>query len=80
MISAHQRGYKRIYWGIAWLMLATAITVLWVHHSRGLGHWGLWAEVALIGEFAAYWMVQTIDLWRTPDRIMRFTKGPPPCL
>ncbi|OBF74551.1 hypothetical protein A5750_12760 [Mycobacterium sp. 852002-51613_SCH5001154] len=79
--SPHQRGYKRIYWGIAWLMLATLIAVLWVHYSRGLGgHWGLLAEVALILEFAAYWVVQTIDLWTTPDRIMRFTKRPPPCL
>lgn len=79
--SAHQRGYKRIYWAIAWLMLATLIAVLWVNFSRGLGgHWGLLAEVALILEFAAYWVVQTIDLWRTPDRIMRFTKGSPPCL
>ncbi|WP_207548478.1 hypothetical protein [Mycobacterium mantenii] len=79
--SAHQRGYKRIYWGIAWLMLATLIAVLWVHQSTGLrGHWGLVAEVALIGEFAVYWVVQTIDLWKEPDRVRRFTKGPPPCL
>ncbi|MBV8786388.1 MAG: hypothetical protein JOZ00_06830 [Mycobacterium sp.] len=79
--SAHQRAYKRIYWGIAWLMLATSLVILWVHQTTGLeGHWGLWAEVALIGEFAAYWVVQTIDLWKEPDRIMRFTKGPPPCL
>jgi hypothetical protein len=79
--SAHQRAYKHIYWGIAWLMLATLIAVLWVYRTRGLGgHWGLLAEVALIIEFAAYWVVQTIDLWRTPDRTMRFTKGPPPCL
>lgn len=79
--SAHQRGYKRIYWGIAWLMLATLIAILWVHLSRGLeGHWGLVAEVALILEFAAYWVIQTIDLWKTPDRSVRFTKGPPPCL
>ena len=79
--SAHQRGYKRIYWGIAWLMLATLIAVLWVHRSRGLGgHWGLLAEVALILEFAAYWVVQTIDLWKTPDRSERLPKGSPGCL
>lgn len=79
--SAHQRGYKRIYWGIAWLMLATLIAILWVYQSTGLeGHWGLVAEAALILEFAAYWVVQTIDLWREPDRIRRFTKGRPPCL
>jgi hypothetical protein len=79
--SAHQLGYKRIYWGIAWLMLATAIAILWVYQSTGLkGHWGLVAEAALILEFAAYWVVQTIDLWREPDRIRRFTKGRPPCL
>jgi hypothetical protein len=79
--SAHQRAYKHIYWWIAWLMLATALIVLWIHQTTGLkGHLGLWAEVALIGEFAAYWVVQTIDLWKEPDRIRRFTKGPPPCL
>jgi hypothetical protein len=79
--SEHQRGYKRIYWGIAWLMLATAIFVLWVHQTGRLkGHWGFWAEVVLIFEFAAYWVVQTKDLWDEPDRRRRFTKGPPPCL
>ncbi|WP_142279214.1 hypothetical protein [Mycobacterium arosiense] len=79
--SAHQRSYQRVYWAIAWLMLVTLIAVLWVEFSRGLGgHWGLVAEAALILEFAAYWVVQTIDLWRTPDRTMRFAKGPPPCL
>ena len=77
--SPHQRCYKRIYWGIAWLMLATLIAVVPVHlvHPRWLGvHWGLVAEVALILEFAAYWVVQTIDLWKTPDRSGRL-KGPP---
>ena len=78
--SPHQRCYKRIYWGIAWLMLATLIAVVPVHlvHPRWLGvHWGLVAEVALILEFAAYWVVQTIDLWKTPDRSGRLPKGPP---
>ena len=60
-------------------MLATLIAVVPVHlvHPRWLGvHWGLVAEVALILEFAAYWVVQTIDLWKTPDRSGRL-KGPP---
>ena len=77
--SPHQRCYKRIYWGIAWLMLATLIAVVAVHlvHPSWLGvHWGLVVEVALILEFAAYWVVQTIDLWKTPDRSGRL-KGPP---
>jgi hypothetical protein len=79
--SAHQRIYKCIYWGIAGLMLATLIVVLWVHRSRGLGgHRGLLAEAALIFEFAAYWVVQTIDLWRTPDRSGRLPTGSPGCL
>jgi hypothetical protein len=81
--SPHQRVYKRIYWGIAWLMLATLIAVVPVHlvHPKWLGvPWGLVAEVALILEFAAYWVVQTVDLWKTPDRIGRFPEGPPPYL
>lgn len=78
--SPHQRCYQRIYWGIAGLMLATLLTVLPLHlgHSRWSGvPWGLVAEVALIFEFAAYWVVQTIDLWKTPDRSGRFPDGPP---
>jgi MFS family permease len=81
--SAHQRGYKHIYWGIAWLMLATLIAVLWARllHPTWFGaHGGFWAEWALIVEFAVYWVVQTVDLWKTPDRSGRFTEGPPPGL
>ena len=76
--SPHQRGYKCIYWAIAWLMLATLIAVVPASRTpRWLGvHWVLVIEVALILEFAAYWVVQTIDLWKTPDRTRRF-KGRP---
>jgi hypothetical protein len=61
-----KRGYKRSYWWIACLMLVTLITVVPVHlvHPKWLGvPWGLVAEVALILEFAAYWVVQTIEQW-----------------
>jgi hypothetical protein len=72
--SPHQRCYKCIYWGIAWLMLATLISVVILHLV--VHHWVLVIEVALILEFAAYWVVQTVDLWKTPDRSGRL-KGPP---
>jgi hypothetical protein len=76
--SPHQRVYKCIYWAIAWLMLATLISVVILHLV--VHHWVLVIEVALILEFAAYWVVQTVDLWKTPDRTRRFPKGRPPCL
>lgn len=77
-----RRFYQWLYWGIAVLMLGTLIAVVWVH----LVHpsWDLWIiviEVALICEFAIYWLVQTIDLWNTPDRRGRLPDdGSPPVL
>ena len=65
----HRHLYQCFYWGIAWAMLATLIAVVTLHLV--LASWNLWIiviEVALILEFAAYWVVQTIDLWNTPDR------------
>jgi hypothetical protein len=64
--SPHQRCYKRIYWGIAWGMLGTLISVVILHLV--VHHWVLVIEVALILEFAAYWVVQTVELWNTADR------------
>ena len=78
----HRRFYQCFYWVIAVVMLTTLIAVVTVH----LVHpsWDLWIiviEVALILEFAAYWVVQTIDLWNTPDRRGRLPdEGFPPFL
>ena len=57
------RGYQRIYRGIAAVMLVTLISVVILHL---VNHWVLVIEVALILEFAAYWAVQTKELWNTP--------------
>jgi hypothetical protein len=68
--------YQCFYWVIAWLMLGTLIAVVTVHLvHRGWDLWIIVVEVALILEFAAYWAVQTIDLWETPDRRERPRDG-----
>jgi hypothetical protein len=69
--SPHRRGYQLWYWGIAFLMLGTLIFVVFLHlrHPSWLGEfWLLVIEAALILEFALYWLVQTVELWDTPDR------------
>lgn len=55
-------------------MLATLIAVINLHLV--LASWKVWIiiiEVTLILEFAAYWVIQTIDLWNTPDRRERLS-------
>jgi hypothetical protein len=69
--TPHRRGYQLWYWGIAFLMLGTLIFVVFLHlrHPSWLGEvWLLVIEAALILEFALYWLVQTAELWDTPDR------------
>jgi uncharacterized membrane protein len=69
--SPHRHRYQRFYRVIAVVMLVTLIAVVTLHLVRP--HWlgDLWVialETLLILEFAAYWVVQTIELWNTPDR------------
>ena len=69
--SKYRHRYQRFYRVIAVVMLVTLIAVVTLHLVRP--HWmgELWIiglETALILEFAAYWVVQTIELWNTPDR------------
>jgi len=67
--SPHRHCYQRFYWGIAGVMLVTLIAVFTLHLVHpSWGGWGIFIEVALIFEFAAYWAAQTIELWNTPDR------------
>lgn len=69
--SPHRRGYQLWYWGIAFLMLVTLIFVVFLHlvQPNWAGTvWGFVIEAALILEFALYWLIQTFELWNTPDR------------
>jgi hypothetical protein len=59
--SPRTRCYQCSYWWIACLMLATLISVVILHLV--VHHWVLVFETALILEFAAYWVVQTIEQW-----------------
>ena len=59
-------------------MLVTLIAVVTVHIVRPDWmdeRWIIVLESALILEFAAYWVVQTIELWDTPDRRERLPEG-----
>jgi hypothetical protein len=67
--APQRRGYLLFYWGIAALMFATLIAVAVLHLT--LDRWSYWviaSEAVLITEFTVYWIVQTIELWSTPNR------------
>jgi len=69
--SAHRDRYHLFYRVIAVLMLVTLIAVVTLHLVRPHLMKDLdiiVLESALIIEFAAYWVGQTIELWNTPDR------------
>jgi hypothetical protein len=70
-MSPHRRGYQLWYRAIAISMLVTLIFVVFlhlVHNNWAQTVWGLVIEAVLILEFAAYWVVQTFELWNTADR------------
>jgi hypothetical protein len=72
--SPDRRNYGQFYKWIAWAMLLTLIAVVTVHfvHPELFGVlWVTVLESAVILEFGAYWVVQTIDLWDSPDRSER---------
>jgi hypothetical protein len=71
--------FRRFYWIISRTMLVTLIGVLLLHrfHPDWIGNvWITVLEGSLILEFAAYWVVQSIDLWNTPDRSDRIPTAP----
>jgi hypothetical protein len=74
--SPDRRNYWRFYQVIAGMMLITLIAVVTVHITHPELFGVLWVtilESALILEFGAYWVVQTIDLWDSPDRSERLS-------
>lgn len=74
--STDRTDYRGFYTWIARLMLVTLIGIVALHITRP--HWFLvpWItvlEALLILEFLAYWLVQTTELWDTPDRAERLS-------
>jgi hypothetical protein len=79
--SPRRRRYHWIYRVIAVVMLVTFTAVVTLHIARP--HWmgDLWIivlESGLILEFAAYWVVQSIELWDSPDPRERLPEDPQP--
>lgn len=75
--SPPRRFYPKVYRGIAWVMLVTVVAVVALHvvlpnSERYL--WILALESLLILEFAAFWVVQSFELWNTPDPRERVTE------
>jgi hypothetical protein len=67
--------YRLFYRIIAVVMVVTLIAVVASHLAhKGWELWVLVIEAALILEFAAYWVIQTIELWNTPDRSERLSE------
>jgi hypothetical protein len=69
----HLRTYHLAYQIISVAMAATLAAAVAVHLVLGdFNHVVLVVEVALIVEFGAYWVVQTIELWsvRTRDELI----------
>ncbi|MET0473979.1 MAG: hypothetical protein ABW001_05005 [Mycobacterium sp.] len=66
----HRRRYQVLYQGISAVMVLTLLAAVCLHQLvDGFNHAVLVVEAALIVEFAAYWIVQTIELWGTPTRM-----------
>jgi hypothetical protein len=67
--SPHRHLYYVVYQVIAAAMIVTLIAVVVLHFALdSWNHWVIVVETALILEFTVYWVVQTIELWRTPNR------------
>ncbi len=65
----HTQTYHRVYQVISLAMALTLVAAVIAHLVLdGFNHAVLVVEVALIAEFGAYWLVQTVELWNTSIR------------
>lgn len=65
----HRRGYHVAYQVISVAMVLTLVAAVAVHLILDdFNHIVLVVEVALILEFGAYWVIQTIELWKVTSR------------
>ncbi|BBZ26265.1 hypothetical protein MMAD_05600 [Mycolicibacterium madagascariense] len=68
-VASDRRRYQLIYQGISVAMVLTLVAVVCLHELLdGFNHAVIVVETALIAEFAAYWIVQTVELWGTVTR------------
>jgi len=68
--APHPDRYLRLYQAIAVLMIITLVLVMGLRLLvSGWTQWVLVLEALLIVEFAAYWVLQTIELWNMPNRL-----------
>ncbi|AQA01306.1 hypothetical protein BVC93_01405 [Mycobacterium sp. MS1601] len=69
-LSPRPKLFAALYFAIGGLMCVTLVVVLvLIRFWTGWQHAVLVIEALLIGEFAAFWVVQTVELWKTPNRI-----------
>lgn len=77
--SPQRHRYQLIYCVIAGVMLVFLIAVVTLHFVRPNWWMGdleiIVLESVLVLLFAAYWMVQTIELWDSPDRRERLPEA-----
>jgi hypothetical protein len=77
--SPHRHLYYAVYQCIAAAMIATLVAVVVLHLALdSWNHWVIVAETVLILEFTVYWVVQTIELWRTPSRFELISEADQP--
>ena len=77
--SPHRHLYYVVYQCIAAAMIATLVAVVVLHLAfDSWNHWVIVAETVLILEFTVYWVVQTIELWRTPSRFELISEADQP--
>jgi uncharacterized membrane protein YidH (DUF202 family) len=68
--AVHTKFYFGLYLGIASAMIVSLLAVgiyRWTHDHWG--HWVIVIEALLVIEFAAYWVIQTLELWRVKSRV-----------
>jgi hypothetical protein len=74
--SPDRYNFRWFYQFISVLMVVTLIAVVTLHIVRPHLFGVVWVtvlEATLLLEFCAYWVVQTVDLWDSPDRSERLS-------
>lgn len=68
--AAHTRMYFWLYVLIAAAMIASlAAVAIYRMRNEHWSHWVIVIEALLILQFAAYWVIQTVELWKVESRV-----------